>query len=218
MTVGTPRALKLAGVALLLVWLAVLAAAVAKVAPCEADCGDHGGRGAFLGLLTATPLAAVGVALLAVGGASRRTRLLGWAVAAGGVLLGVLALLLLLNAADRAAAAITGTDLSGPLTDLEAARSNARTEGIASAVAGFFVATLAAGSLLPLLSGGDSSVARRWTRRLLVLLLLTCLATTLLALATAIQAPLMLPFALLGAAGAGGAALLLARTSVRDTN
>lgn len=218
MTASAPRSVKLAGAALLLVWLAILAAALVKGASCEADCGDHGGRGAFVGVLAATPLGAVGVTLLALGGSSRWTRLLKWVVAASGVLLALLALSLLLHAADRVAAAITGSDLSGPLNDLDAARRNARTEGIASAVAGLFVAALAAGGLLPLLSGGDSAVARRWIRRLLVLLLLTCLAVTLLGLVTAIQAPLMLPLALVGAAGAGGAALLLARPSVRDTN
>src|SRR4051812_1655347 len=56
--------------------------------------------------------------------------------AGGGQLPPLLALSLLMHAADRVAAGITGTDLTGPMNDLGQVPDNARTEGIASGFAG----------------------------------------------------------------------------------
>jgi hypothetical protein len=209
---GPPRVVRLAGCALLLAWVAVVAAAFAKYGSCESDsvCADQS-RAAGLGILVASPLAALGAMLLTVGGSGWATRLLTYAAAAAGALLAVVAISLLLHAAGRFLDLWSGAPLGGNLSDLEQARADARTEGIVSAIAGVVVGGFAAGGFLPLLSGSESLLARRLSSAVLVVLLVLCAALVVVGIATSAAGPTMLLVALVGLAGICGAVYALTR-------
>ena len=174
-----------AGWALIIAFGLVLLAAMATIGSCETDCGDNGGRGAFLGVMAATPLAILGALLVSRGRSGRLPELLRTLSAAGAVLLGALAIWLLFHGADRLVAGITGTELHGPMNDLAQARANEREAGIVSGIAGLVVAALATTAFLPHLAASGSPAARRWTRGILVLL--ACLIAAGLALAAALM-------------------------------
>jgi hypothetical protein len=209
---------RLAGWCLIIAFALVLAIATATIGSCETDCGDQGGRGAFLGVMASIPMAVIGAMLVTAGRRDRLADTLRKLSAVGGVLLGLLALGLLLHAADRIAAGVTGTDLHGPMNDLDQARQNELNDGYASGMAGLVVASLGAGGLLPLLAAGGSRVSRAWSRRVLIALLALCVLIAALGLATSIGEPLMLAFTAVGATGATAAAYALRKGSVRHTN
>src|SRR4051812_23970662 len=75
-------------------WLAAVAWAISIAADCGTDCGDNGGRGAFIGLVAVTPLGAGGLALVVLGAERRGAllRLATRAALAGAALLAILAL------------------------------------------------------------------------------------------------------------------------------
>jgi hypothetical protein len=214
---GPPRTVKLAGWALLVTWLAIVTAAFVKYGSCDVNVAcDDSRRAAGMGVLLASPLAAVGAMLLTVGGSGWAVRLLWWAAAAAGALLGVIAIGLLLHAAGRFLALWSGRPLGGNLSDLDAARASARTEGIVSAIAGVVVGGLAAGGFLPLLGGSRSLLARRLSSGVLVLLLMLCAGIGVIGVATSPAKPITLAVALVGLAGISGAVYALTRAWTLD--
>jgi heme/copper-type cytochrome/quinol oxidase subunit 3 len=85
--------------------MGALAASFVFTASCDYDCGDQGGRGLFVLVLLCTPVAALGVLLLAAGRSDRRGRR--WPVR---LALATVALCTLLLAGSTVAAAVAGVD------------------------------------------------------------------------------------------------------------
>jgi hypothetical protein len=179
----------LAGAALLALWLLVFVLAAGTLSDCGSDCGDNGGRGAFIGLVAAAPLGALAVTLfvLAAGDARGPLKLLAGLSVAGGALVGVVAAVVLMWALGQA--------LGGD--------QDATAKG---AVAGLLVASMllaiAASGFLPLLAA-KGAYARRRARWIVAALGFVYLAVT----ATSSADAEMLPYVAVGLTTIAGAAL-----------
>ena len=206
----------LSGAALLAAWLLVFVVAAVTVGSCDYDCGDNGGRAAFLGLVASAPAGALGLTLFVLGAGGTRGALkpLTWMSVAGGALIALIALYLVVHAIDQLIDAVTGNDLH--FIGREGyERSQMRTEAAFSAVAAVVLAPIAASGVLPALAARSATGSRRWARRELVLLVILYVAFALGSAVSAIGEIEFLPFALVGLVTAAGAALAFAELGRR---
>ena len=198
----------LAGGVLIAFWLLVAIATATVAANCGPDCGDNGGRGAFIGFVAAAPLAALGLTLVGLG-VPRRGPLLRLAASFarfGAALLAIIAAVVAVHGADQLIDSITGSDLHA-IGRESYERSQMAKEGAASGVAALVLLAIAASGLLPGLAVSPDERPRAWARRLTVAL--AAIYLLLLVPAVATTDVRSLPSVLLGLVTAAGAALVL---------
>lgn len=185
----------LAGAGLLIAWMLVVAAASGALATCGTDCGDNGGRAAFIGLIAGAPLGALAVTLfvLAAGGERGPLKLLSKLAIAGGAMIGLVVVVLVVIGVGGVIRLIAGHDT----VDHAVAKGT-----WACFVLALVVLPIAATGLLPSLAakGGDSSYYARYVLGALGLVYVT---VTVLSLGN----PDLFPYLLVGAATTAGAAL-----------
>jgi hypothetical protein len=195
---------------LLVSWLLVVVATGAVGASCGSDCGDNGGRGAFIGLVAATPLGTLGLTLAGLGARGRLrpiVRLLSRAALVGGALLAFVALVVAVHAADQLLDALTGSDLHA-IGQEQYERSQMKKDAAGSGVVAVALLVLAASALLPTLAGRSGVRSRAWARRLVVAL--TAIYLLIVVDAVANIDARVVPYALLGLITIAGAALVFA--------
>jgi hypothetical protein len=194
----------LTGAVLLALWLLAFLFAAAALGSCGSDCGDNGGRGAFIGLVGTAPLGSVGLTLcvLASGGARGPLRPLAWLAVGGGALIGLVAVVVGLAAVVQIVDLLTGGDPQARVYE----REQMGTSAAAHATVAVVLAAIAASGLLPTLAQRPGDGSRRWARGVLIAVSLVYVAFALWAFAVSERD---LPYALVGLFIVAGAAIAL---------